>query len=200
MSLEACDVWSESIKHDSEHPTRCPDVTLQHAMQLAIENARSDGDSLGGSVCVVARGLPAGLGEPVFDKLRAELGHALLSIPACVSLSFGHGSVAASMRGSVWNDAFRAGEAASTASNHHGGLLGGLSSGMPLTAHVGFHAPSSIAKKQTALATDGTLAALEIRGRHDPCVVPRAVPIVEAMVAIVLVDQLLRSRVAQITE
>lgn len=176
-------------------PVRCPDPTRATAMIAAIDAARAEGDSLGGLVECVARGVPAGLGEPVFGKLDAELASAMLSLPAAKGFEVGSGFGAAALKGSEHNDAFVAKDGRiGTATNRSGGIQGGISNGEPVVFRVVFKPTSTIRKPQATVNRRGEEVVLEARGRHDPCVVPRAVPIVEAMVALVLADQWLRHR------
>ncbi len=175
-------------------PVRCPDADASAAMVAAIETAQRDRDSLGGVVRCVVLDLPAGLGDPVFDKLTGLLGHALGSLPAVRGVLFGDGVAAVTLRGSQHNDPFTrlADGRIATTSNHHGGTLGGISSGMPLRLDVLFKPVATIPQPQQAIGVDGPPAPLTVTGRHDPCVVPRAVPVVEAAVAMVLADLSLR--------
>ncbi|MBI5607420.1 MAG: chorismate synthase [Deltaproteobacteria bacterium] len=170
-------------------PLRCPDPQAHAAMQELLEQAQRERDSLGGVVRCAVRGLPAGWGEPVFDKLTGMLGHALLSLPAARGVQFGTGFAAAELRGTVHNDAFLPGF--QFASNHHGGVLGGISTGAPLVVDVAFKPAATIPQPQQGGTRAGAVAERTVTGRHDPCVVPRAVPIVEAAVAFVLADALL---------
>lgn len=176
-------------------PVRCPDPAAAAAMIETIEAARKDGDTVGGVVRLVATGVPAGLGEPVFHKLTADLAAAMMSLPAARSFEVGEGRAAAAMRGSAHNDPFIPGPDAAhpiaTATNRSGGIQGGLSNGAPLRIAVAFKPVATIFKPQQTVRRDGTPVTYTARGRHDPCVVPRAVPIVEAMVALVLVDHVL---------
>ena len=174
-------------------PVRCPDLNVAEKMIAEIEAAKADKDSVGGIITCICRGLPAGLGEPVFDKLEAKLAQAMLSIPAAKGFEIGSGFAGASMRGSEHNDLFvmkngRLG----TKTNFSGGVQGGISNGEPIIFRVAFKPVATIGKAQETAALDGTPAVLEAKGRHDPCVVPRAVPVVEAMVALVLTDMVLR--------
>lgn len=171
-------------------PVRCPDPQASAAMVAGLEEARRQRDSLGGVVRAVVHNLPAGLGDPVFDKLTGLLGHALLSLPAVRGVQFGTGFGAAQMRGSEHNDAFAAG--LQFASNHHGGVLGGLSSGAPLVIDVAFKPAATIPQPQLGASPDGAVVERSVGGRHDPCVVPRAVPIVEAAVLHVIADLVMR--------
>ena len=163
------------------------------AMREAIEAARLDGDSVGGVVEVMAIGMPAGIGSPMFDTVEGRLALGLYGIPAVKGVSFGSGFEAAAIRGSENNDAFYMdGDTVRTRTNHHGGALGGITSGMPVTAHVAFKPTPSIAKiQQTIDYAEKKDAEIQVKGRHDPCVVIRAVPVVEAVVSIVLMDLLL---------
>ena len=175
---------------------RCPHGPTADAMEALIRQVRSEGDSVGGAVRCVARGVPAGWGEPVFDKLHAALGRACLSIPAARGFEVGAGFAASAMRGSAHNDPFVPGPDASsvTATNHSGGVQGGISNGMPVRLRVAFKPTATIFVEQDTVNRAGQPVTLKPKGRHDPCVVPRAVPIVEAMVALVLCDQMLRQR------
>lgn len=182
-----------------ENEVRCPDPASAKAMRTAIETARDDGDTLGGIVTGVALGVPAGLGDPVFDKLHADLGKAMLSINAVKGFDIGSGFAAAKMKGSNHNDGFEIVDGKPhTRTNHSGGVQGGISNGMDIVFRVAFKPVASIGKKQKTISRDGEETELEIKGRHDPCVVPRAVPIVEAMTALVLTDHLLRNRTTRL--
>jgi chorismate synthase len=174
---------------------RCPDGRAAEQMIAAIEDARADGDSLGGVIECVVRGVPAGLGEPVFDKLEAELAKAMLSLPASKGFEIGSGFSATRMKGSEHNDAFeiRDGDIR-TQTNYSGGIQGGISNGEPIYFSVGFKPTSTLAIEQKTVTAAGEETSLAIAGRHDPCVLPRAVPIVEAMAALVLCDHALRQR------
>ncbi|UTW61023.1 chorismate synthase [bacterium SCSIO 12741] len=175
--------------------SRCPDAKSSALMEAEIEAARDAGDSLGGIISLVVEGLPTGWGEPVFEKLHAVLGQALFSINATKGVEFGSGFSAASIKGSEHNDAFVMEDGqVSTKTNHSGGVQGGLSNGMDLLARVAFKPTASIKKQQQTVNAQGESKTLEIQGRHDPCVVPRAVPIVEAMAALVLADFSLMAR------
>jgi chorismate synthase len=179
----------------AENEVRCPDPHSAKAMRTAIENARDEGDTLGGIVTGLALGVPAGLGEPVFDKLHADLGKAMLSINAVKGFDIGSGFAAAKMKGSDHNDGFELIDGKPhTRTNHSGGVQGGISNGMDIVFRVAFKPVASIGKKQKTITREGKETELEIKGRHDPCVVPRAVPIVEAMTALILADHLLRNR------
>jgi chorismate synthase len=174
---------------------RCPDPIAAERMIVAIEKARADGDSLGGTIACVVRGLPAGLGEPVFDKLEADLAKAMLSLPASKGFEIGSGFSATKMRGSEHNDAFQMREGqVRTATNRSGGVQGGISNGEDIFFRVAFKPTSTIAREQKTVTAAGEETTLAARGRHDPCVLPRAVPIVEAMAALVLCDHALRQK------
>jgi chorismate synthase len=164
-------------------------------MQAAIVDAREAADSLGGVVACVCRRVPVGLGEPVFDKFEARLAQAMMSIPATKGFEIGSGFGGAGLRGSAHNDAFVAGEdGLGTATNRSGGVQGGISNGEAVDFRVAFKPPATIASAQVTANYDGQEVTLAAPGRHDPCVVPRAVPIVEAMAALVLADAALRQR------
>ena len=172
---------------------RCPDAAAAKKMISLIEQTRDAGDSVGGVIECVAHGIPPGLGEPVFDKLEADLAKAMLSIPAAKAFEIGSGFGATRMLGSQHNDAFetRAGRIR-TVTNNSGGVQGGISNGEDIYFRVAFKPPATIALKQKTVTTSRQATALAARGRHDPCVLPRAVPIVEAMAALVLCDHALR--------
>lgn len=175
-------------------PTRCPDVTAAAAMTTAIEQARKDGDSLGGMVRTVVRNVTRGLGEPVFDRLEADLGKAMLSLPATKGFEIGSGFAATEMTGRTHNDPFVPGPDGqpATTSNHSGGVQGGISNGQPLLFRTAFKPTATISSEQDTVTTDGVATTLAAKGRHDPCVLPRAVPMVDAMTALVLADHELR--------
>jgi chorismate synthase len=174
---------------------RCPDAAVAEQMIAAIDAARKDGDSLGGVVEAVARGVPVGLGEPVFDKLEADLGKALLSLPACKGFESGSGFAGTALRGSEHNDLFYAeGGRARTRTNRSGGIQGGISNGEDIVVRAAFKPTATILREQPTVDEQLHETTLKPRGRHDPCVLPRAVPIVEAMIALVLADHFLRQR------
>ncbi|HRT04271.1 MAG TPA: chorismate synthase [Kiritimatiellia bacterium] len=181
-------------------PVRCPDPEAAPRMIAAIEAARDAGDSLGGVVACLCRGVPPGWGEPVFDKLTADLAHAMLSIPATRGFEIGEGFGATLLRGSQHNDPFAAkpGGGIRPASNHCGGIQGGISNGETIFFRVAFKPVSTISLPQQTVAFDGTPVTFEAKGRHDPCVLPRAVPVVEAMAALVLADAFLQQQVQRI--
>jgi chorismate synthase len=172
---------------------RCPDAAAAKKMISLVEQIRDAGDSVGGVIECVARGIPPGLGEPVFGKLEADLAKAMLSIPAAKAFEIGSGFGATRMRGSQHNDAFETrGGRIRTTTNNSGGVQGGISNGEDIYFRVAFKPPATIALEQKTVTTSSEEASLAARGRHDPCVLPRAVPIVEAMAALVLCDHALR--------
>lgn len=172
---------------------RCPDAKTAEKMEAEIENARANGDSVGGIVTCLCLGVKAGWGEPVFDKLSAMLAHAMMSIPAAKGFEIGSGFAAAQMRGSEHNDLFiKKGKRLGTVTNNSGGIQGGISNGEDIYFRVAFKPTATIAKEQRTADFKGKPVLLVGKGRHDPCVVPRAVPIVEAMAALVFADAALR--------
>ena len=176
-------------------PTRCPDPRAAAAIEEAIEQARRDGDSLGGVVTAVARGVPAGLGDPVFDKLTATLAHGIMSLPATRGFEIGRGFAATTMTGRTHNDPFVPGaDGPVTATNHSGGIQGGISNGADLVFRTAFKPTATISSPQQTVDREGNQVELAARGRHDPCVLPRAVPMVEAMACLTLADHWLRQR------
>ena len=168
---------------------RCPDNAIAEKMIDLIDNIRKQGDTIGGTITCVIKNVPIGLGEPVFDKLHANLGKAMLSINAVKGFEYGSGFSGAKMKGSRHNDIFN--EDGSTQTNHSGGIQGGISNGMDIYFKVAFKPVATIMKKQQTINSKGEIVEIQGKGRHDPCVVPRAVPIVEALSAMVLVDLLL---------
>jgi chorismate synthase len=195
------------------HPTRCPDPEAAGRMVDAIEAARAAGDSLGGVVTCVARGVPPGLGEPVFDKLDAALAGGLMSLPAAKGVEVGSGFAGTRLTGRQHNDPFEprlpTGEVApsagtarpatpTTATNHSGGVQGGISNGADVLVRVAFKPTGTIASPQHTVDRDARPVSLAARGRHDPCVLPRAVPLVEAMVCLVLADHWLRQQAVDV--
>ena len=174
---------------------RCPDQDVAVQMIERIKDARKDGDSLGGIVEAVARNVPPGLGDPVFDKLDGDLARAMLSLPACKGFEVGSGFGGITMTGSEHNDPFYSeGGRIRTRTNRSGGIQGGISNGENIVLRAAFKPTATIMKPQETVDVDGNPVIMEGRGRHDPCVLPRAVPIVEAMMALVLVDHALRHR------
>jgi chorismate synthase len=175
---------------------RCPDTAKAEKMIDLIEQVRKEQDSIGGVCELVATGVPAGWGEPVFDKLKADLARGLLSLPAVLAFEYGAGFAVAAARGSENNDPFVpvSGGKIGTAGNRHGGMLGGISSGMPLVCRVAIKPTSSLPQPQRTVTRRGEPTEIATRGRHDPCLLPRFVPMGEAMMALVLVDHWLRWR------
>lgn len=197
-------VWTIKAKVDPETVTqaevesniaRCPDEDVALQMIERIKTARKEGDSLGGVVECVARNVPPGLGEPVFDKLEADLAKALLSMPACKGFEVGSGFAGSTMTGSAHNDPFyNANGRIRTKTNYSGGIQGGISNGEHIIIRGAFKPTATILKEQDTVDNDGHQTVLKGRGRHDPCVLPRAVPIVESMMALVLIDHALRQQ------
>lgn len=177
---------------------RCPDAAVAERMIDFIAKVKADGDSVGGTVDCVARNVPAGLGEPVFDKLEADLAKAMLSLPACKGFESGSGFAGTYQRGSEHNDLFTTKDGhIATRTNRSGGIQGGISNGEPITIRAAFKPVATILQPQQTVNDRGEEVSLMPRGRHDPCVLPRAVPMVEAMVALVLVDHLLRQKATE---
>ncbi|NNE94486.1 MAG: chorismate synthase [Acidimicrobiales bacterium] len=176
-------------------PTRCPDPDAAAAMVSAIDDARGRGDSLGGVVGFAARGVPPGWGEPVFDRLEADLAKGIMSLPACKGFEIGSGFGGTLMTGLEHNDPYVPGaDGPELASNRSGGVQGGISVGAPIYGRAAFKPTATIASEQTTVTTDIEATTLAARGRHDPCVLPRAVPMVEAMILLTLADHALRQR------
>lgn len=172
---------------------RCPDAAAAEKMTALVREVREAKDSIGGVVSCVCRNVPPGWGEPIFDKLEAKLAQAMLSLPATKGFEIGSGFAGTRLRGSLHNDPFvKKGDRLGTVTNHAGGTLGGISSGEPLLFRVAFKPVATIGQPQQTVDYDGKPVELAAKGRHDPCVVPRAVPIVEAMAALVLLDLALR--------
>ena len=202
--------WVQSVSHiDSQQPDlftidrrevdrniiRCPDQVAADRMINLIKKAKEEKDSLGGTVSCVCRNVPVGLGEPVFQKLEALLAQAMLSIPASKGFEIGSGFEGTKMKGSEHNDPFtKKGDRLGTTTNHSGGVQGGISNGEPIFFRIAFKPPATIGQQQQTSDFEGNETTLEAKGRHDPCIVARAVPIVESMAALVLVDCLLRQR------
>jgi chorismate synthase len=174
---------------------RCPDAAVAAQMIALIDGARKAGDSLGGVVEAVARGVPPGLGEPVFDRLEADLAKAMLSLPAAKGFEIGSGFAGTRLSGSQHNDPFySAAGRVRTRSNRSGGVQGGISNGEDITLRVAFKPTATILREQETVDEGGNQTTIKARGRHDPCVLPRAVPIIEAMIALVLADHFVRQR------
>lgn len=178
---------------------RCPDPEVAEKMIEFIDQVRKDRDTVGGIVSCVAKGVPPGLGEPVFDRLHAALGHAMLSINAVKGFEYGSGFEGVRMRGSEHNDAFyKEGDRVRTRTNYSGGIQGGISNGEDIYFKVAFKPVATIMQDQESVNEAGESTTVSGKGRHDPCVVPRAVPIVEAMCALVLADFLLLNRLSKL--
>jgi chorismate synthase len=180
-------------------PVRCPDGPTADRMIELIETVRKDGDSIGGVAQITATHVPAGWGEPVFDKLKADLGKAMFSLPAVLGVEYGAGFSVANARGSENNDLFVPGDQQTptgivTQGNRHGGMLGGISSGMPIVLRCAVKPTSSIPREQPTVDRQGQPTTISTRGRHDPCLLPRFIPMAEAMMAITLADHCLRYR------
>jgi chorismate synthase len=188
------------IDEIERNPVRCPDREAAKQMEAHILAVKAEGDSTGGIVEVVAMGIPVGLGEPVYDRLDADLAKALMSINAVKGVEIGLGFRAITLKGSEHNDEFYTDPSGRvrTRTNHAGGMLGGISNGEEIVVRIAVKPPSSISKSQRSVTKMGTAVELEVHGRHDPCLCPRAVPVAEAMVALVLADHWLRGRAMQL--
>jgi len=181
-------------------PVRCPDLEVSNDMIQLIRQLQMEGDTVGGAITCIVQGLPAGIGEPVFDKLQADLAKAMMGINAAKGFEYGEGFHAAGMRGSEHNDRFITGEDGKTGTltNHSGGIQGGISNGNDIVFRVAFKPVASIQQPQQSINNKGEDIVILPKGRHDVCVVPRAVPVVEALAALVIADHLLRSRANRI--
>jgi chorismate synthase len=189
------DIESIDLSLIESNIVRCPDQETAGKMIAFIKQLKEEGDSIGGIISCVIKGVPVGLGEPVFDKLQARLANAMLSINATHGFDYGRGFTGVSLKGSEMNDEFiKVADKVTTKTNNSGGVQGGISNGQDIFFRVLFKPVATIAKKQETLDIHENEVELEARGRHDPCVLPRAVPIVEAMAAITLLDLLLISR------
>ena len=187
------------LSQAEQNAVRCPDPVLAQQMFDYIDETRKKGDSIGGIVACVCTGMPVGLGEPVFDKLHAELGKAMLSINAVKGFEYGSGFAGVKMLGSEHNDEFyQTNGQIKTKSNHSGGIQGGISNGEDIYFNVAFKPVATIMQNQESIDSHGNDVIVSGKGRHDPCVVPRAVPIVEAMAALVLVDFYLRNKAVKL--
>ena len=187
------------FKQIEKNIVRCPDKIIAQKMIDHVLNARKKGDSVGGVVELVVKGVQAGLGEPVFDRLDADLAKAMMSIPAVKGIEVGVGFGAATMYGSECNDPYTAkGKRITTKTNHAGGIHGGISNGSDIILRLVVKPTSSINKIQNTVTTDGEKTKIRVEGRHDPCVSPRAVPIAEAMVALTLIDHLMRNQLSKL--
>lgn len=197
----------ETLANGEPNIVRCPDEAAAARMIELIEAVRKDGDSIGGAAEIVATNIPAGLGEPVFDKLKADLAKALFSLPAVLGVEYGIGFGCVTMRGSEHNDLFvpntrrqkaeggtqhEVADLVTTSSNRHGGMLGGISTGLPIVLRAAVKPTSSLPIEQATVTRAGEPTTIKTKGRHDPCLLPRFIPMAEAMVAIVLADHWLR--------
>ncbi|MBX3190910.1 MAG: chorismate synthase [Labilithrix sp.] len=197
--VASCDVETVSAADVEQTAVRCPDLAIAAKMIEAIEAARKDGNSLGGVVTCAVRGAPPGWGEPVFDRLEADLAKAMLSVPATKGFEIGSGFAGTDLTGADHNDPFyMAGDRVRTRTNHSGGVQGGITNGETIYFRVAFKPTATIMREQQTVTRDHHDTTLHGRGRHDPCVVPRAVVIVEAMAALVLADHALRHRAARL--
>lgn len=193
------DYTKYDLANTEQSAVRCPEKYSSDAMIKLIESTMENGDTLGGEITCVIKGVPVGLGEPVFNKLHADLGHAMLGINAVKGFEFGSGFNAATMKGSEHNDVFfKEGDKIRTKTNNSGGIQGGISNGEDIYFRVAFKPVSTIMKNQNSIDNKGNEIVLEPKGRHDVCVVPRAVPIVEAMAAMVIADHLLINRMSKL--
>jgi len=196
--VDRASVRAEDVERNA---IRCPDETAAELMTALIQSVRAEGDSVGGVIECVVRGLGAGLGEPVFDKLEADLAKAMLSLPASKGFEIGSGFAATRMKGSEHNDPFEVrDERVRTTTNNSGGVQGGISNGEDIFFRVAFKPTATLSREQKTVTASGEETTLAARGRHDPCVLPRAVPIVEAMAALVLCDHALRQRAIAIPD
>ncbi|MEI7526767.1 MAG: chorismate synthase, partial [Mariniphaga sp.] len=178
---------------------RCPDQQTADRMIARIEEAGRNHDTVGGVVSGVITGVPSGWGEPVFNKLHADLGHAMLGINAVKGFEYGSGFAGTSLSGSVHNDIFqKTGDKVTTLTNHSGGIQGGISNGQDIYWRVAFKPIATLLKEQKTIDKDENETTINPKGRHDPCVLPRAVPIVEAMAAIILADHFLLNRLSRL--
>ncbi|MFQ5735084.1 MAG: chorismate synthase, partial [Planctomycetaceae bacterium] len=189
----------ETLPDGTPNVVRCPDLKAAAQMVTLIEELRKQGDSIGGAAEITAAGVPAGLGEPVFDKIKADLAKALFSLPAVLGVEYGVGFGCVNSRGSTNNDVFQAEREGpgqppriTTAGNRHGGMLGGITSGMPIILRAAVKPTSSLPIEQPTVTAAGKPTTIRTKGRHDPCLLPRFVPMAEAMVAVVLADHWLR--------
>ena len=195
--LDSAEIDPASVSREAidKTPIRCPHPESAQKMMDYVAQVKAEADSVGGIVTCVCRSVPAGWGDPVFDKLEALLAHAMLSLPATKGFEIGSGFAGSRMRGSAHNDPFvMKGDQLGTETNNSGGVQGGITNGEPILFRVAFKPPATIGREQTTCDYEGNKTTLAAKGRHDPCVVPRAVPIVEAMAALVLVDGMLSQR------
>lgn len=191
--------WELDLKQASKNIVGCPDPKLAKKMEELILETRKKGDTIGGVITGVIRGAPVGLGSPVFDKLHADLGKAMLSINAVKGFEYGSGFSAPQMKGSEHNDIFETkGKRIVTKTNHSGGIQGGISNGMDIYFKVAFKPVATLLREQKSVSRSGKPVTVAGRGRHDPCVVPRALPIVESMAALVIADHYLRNQISRV--
>ena len=183
------------LSKTESNAVRCPDPELAAQMIEKIKAIRKEGDTIGGTVSCIIKNVPVGLGEPVFDRLHAQLGKAMLSINAVKGFEYGSGFEGVKMKGSAHNDAFNTD--GTTKTNHSGGIQGGISNGMDIYFRVAFKPVATVMQTQDTIDKNGNTVEMQGKGRHDPCVVPRAVPIVEAMAALVLADFMLLNRLSK---
>lgn len=190
------DYHQHDFSNIEKNAVRCPDVDVALQMEQLIKDVKADGDTIGGVIQCVVQGCPVGLGSPEFDKLHAVLGKSMLSINAVKGFEYGEGFAGVSMRGSQQNDIFCTDNEGKiqTRTNHSGGIQGGISNGQDIVFRVAFKPVATLLFEQETIDKDGNEAKLTVRGRHDPCVLPRAVPIVEAMTAITLLDEYLKNK------
>lgn len=195
VRVEIDEPSSVTLEQVEATPVRCPEPGAAERMIELIERVRSERDSIGGVAEIVATGVPPGWGEPVFDKLKADFGKALFSLPAVLGVEYGAGFGVATARGSENNDPFVLDDGTiTTRGNRHGGMLGGISTGLPIVLRCAVKPTSSIPRDQPTVTKDGEETTISTKGRHDPCLLPRFVPMGEAMVALVLADHMLRQR------
>ena len=194
-----------ALEHDYTHydlsqtetnAVRCPDIEKAREMEQLIMDVKAEGDTIGGVISCVVKGCPTGLGEPEFGKLHAELGAAMLSINAVKGFEYGAGFAGVTQRGSEQNDIWQ--EGFTTLTNHSGGIQGGISNGQDIYFRVAFKPVATLLREQQTIDTEGNKTTFTARGRHDPCVLPRAVPVVEAMAAMVILDHLLLNKTVKI--
>ena len=193
-TVQIGDIKAQSIDLDEveKNSVRCPDKAAAAQMEALVIALRDEGDSIGGMVETVILGCPTGLGDPVFDKLDAKLSHAIMSIGTTKGIAFGDGFDVVTKKGSENNDAFGTdGTHIHLKTNHAGGLLGGISNGEPILFRVAIKPPSSISKPQDTVTMDKVAKSIEVHGRHDPCICPRVVPVIEAMTAVTIADAIL---------
>jgi chorismate synthase len=199
IAADIPDPSTVTLEQVESNIVRCPDGATAQKMIELIEEVRKDQDSIGGVSEIVATNVPAGWGEPVFDKLKADLGKAMFTLPAVLGVEYGAGFGVATARGSQNNDTFTALDGRiTTKSNRHGGMLGGISSGLPIVLRCAVKPTSSLSREQETVTSSGEPTTISTKGRHDPCLLPRFVPMAEAMVAIVLADHCLRQRATRV--